>query len=86
MHDRVLAGEAACLQFLHGALGGDVRVLGEQLPQDRLERIDDALAWPRPRAGVACPSRWACTRASARCTAPREIPNSSAIARCDIPL
>ena len=46
-HDRVLAGEAACLQFLQGALGGEIRVLGEQFLQNRLERIDDALAWSR---------------------------------------
>ena len=51
MHDRVLASEAAGLQFLHGTLGGDVRVLGEQLLQDRLVRIDDAFAWARPACG-----------------------------------
>jgi hypothetical protein len=47
-HDRVLAGEAARLQLLQSALGGEVRVLGEQFLQERLERIDDALARTRP--------------------------------------
>src|ERR1019366_9048470 len=51
MHDRVLAGEAACLQFLHGALGGDVRIFAEQFLQDRLERINDARTWPWPARG-----------------------------------
>src|ERR1019366_286025 len=47
MHDRVLAGEAACLQFLHGTLGGDVRALGEQFLRDWFERVDDGFAWGR---------------------------------------
>ena len=76
-HDRVLAGEAACLQFLQGALGGEVRILGEQFLQDRLERIDDAAgvdaagvrARPGRRAGLArAPTR--ASRRHARCPVP----------------
>ena len=39
MHDRVLAGEAACLQFLHGALDGQVRIAWRAVPS-RSARTD----------------------------------------------
>ena len=38
-----------------------------------------------PGDGAARPSRCACTRASARATAPREMPRSLAIDRTDAP-
>ena len=48
-HDRVLAGEAACLQFLHGAFDGEVGIPGQQFLEDGLIVVDDAaplaLAW-----------------------------------------
>ena len=52
------------LQFLQGALDGEVRILGEQFLQDRLEGIDDAADVAAACGdGAAWPSRWACTRA-----------------------
>ena len=47
-HHRVLAGEATRTQLLQDTLGREMRVLFEQFLQDRLERIDDALARARP--------------------------------------
>src|SRR5262249_61219982 len=42
------AGDAARPQLLQGTLDGQVRILGEQFLQDRLERIDDAGTRARP--------------------------------------
>ena len=73
-------GEAACLQFLQGALDGEVRILGQQFLQDRLERIDDAArgaAWATARPGRRAAPAPAPARAPprrARCPAPRRWP------------
>ncbi len=47
-YDGVLASETACLQLFQGAHGGEIRVLGKQLLQERLEGINDAVAWTGP--------------------------------------
>ena len=62
-HHGILAGEAARLQFLQGAFRGEIRVLGEQFLQDRLERVDEALApaWPGQRCtGTSRPASSCC--------------------------